>query len=293
MDSRSMNRSTLADGLTRESANAPFRAPLVRTLAEGVAYSSALASAVGWALTLAVGQALGVASPARWALLVGSGALLIYNVDRLRDVERDRLSSPGRTAFVIRNRTPLAWAAAIGALGVAGTLAAAPTSVVLACLAVGAIGLLHRRLKRGSGSKVAYVGAAWTAACVGIPWLAGPGGPAGAETGAISTAIPTATATLGASFAANLIASNLRRGKDLYPSRGSQRALRLARALSLAAIAVAAMAPGELQPLVWIPASQLLALAMFRPTERYAHLAIDGSLLIGALTALAHGSAIA
>ena len=46
--------------------------------------------------------------------------------------------------------------------------------------------------------------------------------------------------------------------------------------------------PGALTPLVWIPTAELVALAFFRPTERYGHLAVDGALLAGALATLVH-----
>ena len=41
------------------------------------------------------------------AALAAAGTLVVYNVDRLRDLEKDRLTAPARSAFVERWRGPL------------------------------------------------------------------------------------------------------------------------------------------------------------------------------------------
>ena len=134
---------------------------------DAVAYSSALAALAGGAMTWAVGRAFASPTILRDAALVACGALLIYNVDRLRDLARDGSSSPERSAFVERNRPWLVAATGLAGLALLPLIATAPAASIALCLSIGAIGLLHRRLKQEARFKVAYVAAAWTAACVG------------------------------------------------------------------------------------------------------------------------------
>jgi hypothetical protein len=92
-----------------------------------------------------------------------------------------------------------------------------------------------------------------------------------------------------ASLAANLIASNLRdqagevEGKTAHSDTTA--ALWIARAIAVLGIAITLAAPNPLHPLIWIPATEGLTLAFFRPTERYGQIAVDGALLIGAFAA--------
>jgi len=60
----------------------------------------------------------------------------------------------------------------------------------------------------------------------------------------------------------------------------------MARACALAGLATAAFAPVPASRIVWIPLLTLLALAGFRPTERYGLLVLDGALLAGGALAL-------
>ena len=208
--------------------------------------------------------------------MAAAGTFIIYNLDRLRDIDRDRATSPLRTAFVLRNLRGLYVAVGFVAVGFLAALLAAPPSIILLCTAIGLVGLFHRRLKEFAALKAAYVSIAWVAACVGIPWIA---------SGRISPG-PWLASILLASLTANLIASNLR---DRVPSvegegvrSGTSPALWAARAMTILAIAVTLAAPASLQALVWIPVCEGLALAYFRPTERYGHFAVDGGLLVGA-----------
>ncbi|MBK7949658.1 MAG: hypothetical protein IPK00_13165 [Deltaproteobacteria bacterium] len=264
---------------------------LVR-LGEGLAYSSGLAALVGGAMTAAVGRAFASPTLLRDAALVACGAFVIYGVDRLRDVAHDRPSSPGRTAFVLRRRRALKAATGLAALALFVLLAATPAASVTLCLGLGAIGLLHRRMKRDVRFKIAYVAAAWTAACVGIPWLAGldatsgvGGTPGGAGDGA-DVSIAWAVLFVGSAVTANLIASNLRDGKRGATGWSSGSALFVARGIAGAGLALAALAPERLGPLAWIPAAELASLCFFRSSEQFGLLAVDGALLLGALVAI-------
>ncbi len=253
-------------------------------LGDGLAYSSVLAALVGAAMTGAVGRAFASPEVPRDAALVACGAFLVYNVDRLRDLARDHPGSPGRSAFVLRHRPWLVGATGLAGLVLGALLVTAPAASAALCLVVGAIGLLHRRLKQDVGVKVAYVAGAWTTACVGLPWL-GRAGAASAPAGALAWAI----VFVGAALAANLIASNLRDAKRDAAPWSLRTGIGLARATAIAAAALGLLAPDGVAPLAWIPAAEAASLAFFRPSERYGHLAVDGALLLGALIAVVQG----
>jgi hypothetical protein len=294
MASRSIRGTTPGEGLPRQ-ASAPV-SPLApgppRRIArglvsfgDGLAYSSGLAALVGGAMTWAAGRALAAPQVPRDAALVACGAFLIYNVDRLRDLARDHPGSPGRTAFVLRHRSGLVGAAGIAGVVLVALLATTPARSVALCLAVGAIGLLHRRLKQDVRIKIAYVAGAWTAACVGLPWLGR------LETGdALVGPLVWSILFVGAALTANLIASNLRDAKRDATGWSARSGIVAARAVAIAAASAAVVAPQDVAPLAWIAAAEAVALGFFRPSERFGHLAVDGALLLGALIATAQAS---
>ncbi len=267
-----------------EASSPPSRAHsrLVARAVDLLAFSSGLASAIGGTLSLVASRLLGAPNAESWAILAASGTFIVYNLDRLRDINRDRASSPLRTAFVVRNRRWLYASVGIAAIGFVATLQAAPPSIILLCLAIGLLGLFHRRLKQVPALKAAYVSVAWIAACVGMPWLASGRSEAGLWIAGI----------LLASLAANLIASNLRDPTGEVggtTARGDTAlALWIARAIAVLAIGITLAAPAPLHPLVWIPVCEGLALAFFHPSERYSLIAVDGALLIGAFASSIH-----
>lgn len=264
-----------------DSPPAPASRLLVR-VADGFAFSGGLAAAVAALLSGVSSQALGAPAATTWAVLAASGAFIVYALDRLRDIDRDLAGSPLRTAFVVRNRRPLTISIGLAAIGLAASLVQASASIVLLCVAIGGIGLFHRRLKENTALKTAYVSLAWVGACAGMPWLASGLGRAGLWVSGI----------LLASLLANLIASNL---QDHEPRAGSgfdrsnpATILWLARGVTLAGIAIGLAAPAAFRPMVWIPVCEGVALAAYRPTERYGQFAIDGALLIGAIATMMH-----
>lgn len=261
------------------SPGASDSAPSATALADRLAFSLWLPAAVAAALTTAVGRLLAAEELARWAVLTAAGSFLIYGIDRLRDLARDRHTSPRRTAFIERNRKPFRIALAIAGIGLAIAAAGSPPSTLALCAAFGSVGLLHRRLKRFPALKSVYVSIAWTGICVGLPWLAAPAATADRALLLMAILFPT--------FWANLVASNLR---DDEAALGPTPALGFARAALVLALGVTWLAPRGLAPLAWVPALELLALARFRPTEHYGHLAVDGALLAGGLATLVHVS---
>lgn len=256
---------------------APAAPPgLVIRMAEAFAFSSGLAASVGAALTVAASLAFDGPETLRTAFLAASGTFIIYNLDRLRDLDRDRITSPRRTDFVRGHRRLLYLLVGSAAIGFAGVLRTGPPALVVLCFAIGCVGLFHRRMKRFPAWKATYVSVSWSAACVGLPWL---GSRAELSAGAWVSALFVT------SLAANLIASNLRDDEAMSFPDGHRIILWIARAFVVVAILIAAFGPSEFRALVWIPVFEGLALSQFRRTERYGHLAVDGALLLGALGA--------
>jgi 4-hydroxybenzoate polyprenyltransferase len=273
---------TVHDPSEAATSSSRARSPLAVRAVDIFAFSSGLAAAIGGTLCLVASRLLDAPDAGSWAFLAASGTFIIYNLDRLRDIDRDRASSPLRTAFVARNRQRLYASVGLVAIGFVVTLQAAPPSIILLCLAIGLLGLFHRRLKEVPALKVAYVSFAWVAACVGMPWIV---------SGRKETGLWIAGILL-ASLAANLIASNLRdqagevEGKTAHSDTTA--VLWIARAIAVLGIGITLAAPNSLHPLIWIPATEGLTLAFFRHTERYSQIAVDGALLIGAFAASLH-----
>lgn len=250
----------------------------IRSALDALAFSSLLAACVGFSLCLAIGRALESPGRVRGALLVGLGTFIIYNLDRLRDTARDRSTSPDRTAFIEQHRGTLTFALAVAAIVFGGLLFSVSRAVAALVVAVGLIGLFHRRLKTGAARKALYVSGAWLLACLGIPWL---------EAGRPDSAL-WAGAMIFPPLLANLAASNVRDGEHETFRTRPDRLVAICGAMTLLSVVAALLAPTSLRPLVWIPIAEWVALLGFRPGERYGHLVIDGALLVGSLAALAH-----
>ncbi len=252
----------------------PIRA--IRTALDALAFSSVWLAAAGGALCAASSLAMGFPPALPVGAIACAGTLVVYTVDRLRDLERDRATTPARSAFVARHArvlTGLATAATLVALGLAGTLGTRP---VLLLAPVLALGLAHRRLKRLPFAKAAYVAAAWLAVVVGLPAVVAAG-----ETNLRWVAILLAAALL-----ANAIVSNVCDGEAAISRLGPRLPLRIARALAALGVVLGALAPTPVRPLAAVPAAILASLLGFRPSERYGLIVVDGALLAGALVAI-------
>ncbi len=245
-------------------------------LLDACVFSSLWLAAAAGALAAAASRAMGVPVDPRAVALAAAGTLVVYNIDRLRDVERDRSTSPRRTEFVERHRRALIVLTASAALASAGLALAAGPGVVVLLLPVLTAGLLHRRLKRFALAKPLYVVAAWLAVVVGLPWVLA----------STPRHVGWALLVVGAAILANAIASNVRDREAGAALIGTARALALARGAALVGVVAAVVAPALLRPLVVLPAAVLATLLLFRPTERYGLAVVDGALLAGALLAL-------
>lgn len=266
-------RSYLAGPCAPRGLEATIRAldPLV--------FSSLWAALVAPLLMLAATASVGL-EPSGWAVTAGfTGTLVIYGVDRLRDLGRDRSSKPARSAYITEHRAALSGlymvAAALGAFA----MLQLPAGAWLPVGAAGALGLFHRRLKGIPSLERAYVTFAWVAVCAGLP-VAAAGSP-------LTAAGPPATVfTL--AIAGNLIASQA--GETLSggnrPPPGGAQAVSVG--CCLAGLLAAWALPGT--HALWpIPALEALAVLGFaaqpRDLERYALVVVDGALAVGAALA--------
>lgn len=268
--------SARAAGLARP-ARLCHRGAVLRRVLEACVFSSLWLAAAAAVLAAASARALGAAPQPRVLGLAACGTLVVYNVDRLRDVARDRLTAPRRTEFVERHRATLVAlcvAASLAAGALALPLGPAPVWVLAPVLVAG---LLHRRLKHAALLKPFYVALAWLAVVVGLPWCVAPA--------------PTGTgwvlASLGGAIVANAIASNVRDGDGAGLPMASTHALAWARGMALAGLVAALAAPPPARSLAVVPALTLAALLSFRPSESYRLVCLDGALLAAGLLALA------
>ncbi|HIG01233.1 MAG TPA: hypothetical protein EYQ66_08020 [Myxococcales bacterium] len=214
------------------------------------------------------------------AMALGTaGTLVVYTIDRLRDLHRDRTTAPARSAFVERHREALI-ALSVASAGACLPLAAMlPSTTWWACGVALGLGLFHRRLKKGAHRAFAvfYVTLAWLAVVLGIP--------AATFAGELQSPLGVAivASALGPSIAANLIASDLR-GHSL--DKSTRRRLRTGTWIALAGC-LGPLAASGFRPLIAIPLAVCASLAGFRPSEYYGLLGLDGALLLGALAAIA------
>jgi 4-hydroxybenzoate polyprenyltransferase len=244
---------------------------------DALMWSSAWVALAALCLTAAASRALGLGpEPATLGLAFG-GTLAVYVIDRVRDLPRDRTTSPERAAFVARHRRGLLVLAGLGGSAAAGAGLTLDSRALALCALVGALGLAHRRLKRWSALKPVYLTFAWTAVPVGLPAAQHPGAPHVAWVAAITAAV----------VFANVALSNLRDREALAARLGTQRTLRLVGAILLAGLAAALLGPVAVRPLAALPLAMGAAALGFRPTERYGALVVDGALLVGSLAALA------
>ncbi len=246
---------------------------------DALLWSSLWLAAAAAAMTAAGSEALGVApAPALLGLAFG-GTLVVYVVDRLRDLERDRVSAPARAAFVARHRALLlALASGGGALAAGCALTLRPRALLITAL-VAALGLAHRRLKHHLLVKPAYLTFAWTAVPVGLPAAEDPG----------AQHVAPAAFVVGAAVLANVALSNLRDGEGFAARLGRRRTFAVTAVVLLGGFAGALLAPAPVRPLAALPLAMGVALLGFRPSERYGAGVVDGALLVGALVALLLG----
>jgi len=249
----------------------------LRSLLDAVVFSNLWMAAAAGALVAAASRAMGTAIRPEAVGLPFAGTLVIYNIDRLRDLHRDQHASRDRSAFVTEHAGRL--------IGLSGAAAAASLFfgaragwlAALMLLPVLGVGLFHRRLKRFENAKIVYIAASWTCVGCGLP----------AALASDAQGIQWVASILAATMLANVIAFNVRDEGARVERVKRRHALQVARVCAGIGVALGALAPSPPDAIVVIPLATLLALVGYRPTERFSPLFVDGALLIGSLIAVA------
>jgi hypothetical protein len=244
---------------------------------DALVFSSVWVAAAAGMLALACSLAMGVPIAIPAVGLAFAGTLVVYNVDRLRDVDRDRATTPQRSAFIDRHGGGLALLAIGAGLASLGFAMFAGPRVWLLLAPVLGLGLLHRRIKHLTFGKSAYITAAWVAVVVLVPAVIDPA----------ADAIGWAAAFCASAVFANAIACNIRDREVVAALIGERRALLVARACAAGGCLLGLAAPPPVQHLATLPLAMLVVLIPFRASERYSLIAVDGALLVGALAAAA------
>jgi hypothetical protein len=251
--------------------------PAPRSPIDALVFSNLWMAAAAGALVAAASRGMGTAILPEVVGLAFAGTLVVYNVDRLRDLHRDQDASPDRSAFVAEREGRLI--ALTGAAAVASLyfLARAGWPAALILLPVFAAGLFHRRLKRFENLKILYVAAAWTCVGFGLPAVLAPD----------ARDLHWVAAIVAMTMIANVIAFNVRDQAARVERVRRRSALQVARACAAIGVALGALAPSPADALVAIPLATLFALVGYRPNERFSPLFVDGALLVGSLIAAA------
>jgi hypothetical protein len=253
--------------------------PAVRVL-DAIGFGNGVVVAAAVALAAAASLAMEL-RPDPWVLaLAAGGTLVVYGLDRLRDVSHDRTKSPIRTAWVERHRRAIALATIFG---LAIALAAGErggTRVVAVAGAVAALGLAHRRIKHLVFGKPLYLILSWTAVAVALPAARDPN----------ARHVAWVTGVVLFAMWSNVILSNLKdqEAAAAYYPRLARRAALL---WSAVGVGIALAGPASVAKLAPIPAAMFVAVLGFRRSERYAVWGTDGALLAGALLSLWWGLA--
>ena len=249
----------------------------LRSLLDALVFSNLWMAAAAGALVAAASRAMGTAIRPEAVGLAFAGTLVVYNIDRLRDLHRDQHASRDRSAFVSEHKeqlSALTGAAAIASLyfgARAGWLAA------LMLLPVLGVGLSHRRLKRFENAKILYIAASWVCVGFGLPAVLAPN----------AQGVQWVASILAVTMLANVIAFNVRDEGARVERVRRRRALQVARVCAGLGVALGALAPSPSDALVAVPLATLLALVGYRSTERFSPLLVDGALLAGSLIAVA------
>jgi hypothetical protein len=240
--------------------DASLRSPFERAI-DALLFSGAWVALAAASLTAASFRVFGAPPQPPVVALAFFGTLAVYAIDRLRDLDRDRATSPLRSAFVARHQHALTAIALVAAIASVACAASAGPRAIQISAVVATIGLLHRRLKRLSALKPIYLVLAWLAVVVGLP-----------------AAIVAPAANAG--FAALVLVP------ALFANVAAPRSLVVARALALLGVALAVVAPSSVRPLGAVALATAVALLRFRRTERYGLGILDGALTAGALATL-------
>ncbi|MCH2170317.1 hypothetical protein MK489_06015 [Myxococcota bacterium] len=238
-------------------------------------FTSIWAAAAAGLLCMAASVSMGLGPSCLAASLASAGTLVIYNLDHLRDLERDRSTTPTRSAFIRKHRSGVYVVTLMAGLAALVLVSLAGPRVFVWLIPAGILGVLHRRLKRLPYAKPVYVTMAWVSVVAGLPLSMGAG----------SVHTLWVVLVLSLSILANVIASNVR-DKETAAAVTPRMALGFARGVAACGFAVALFAPDLVRPLGAVPLATLLSLFRTELSEWYGLVVVDGALVVGALVAL-------
>lgn len=249
-----------------------------------VLFSGLWPAAIAASLVALMNQGLGLPRPTHRLLwgamgLAAAGTLAIYSLDRIRDLHRDRIAAPLRTAFVVRHQQGMI-GLCILAIVASGPLASTqPQASWALCGFALILGLFHRRIKSRPLMSLLCVTTAWVAIVLGLP-----AAHRNLENLDEKTLLSLGF-TLALVIAGNLVGSELREIKGASAEHSS---LRTAQIWATGGLIASILLPGA-QLCFPLALLTLLALLFFRPNERYGLGVLDGALLVGALLGLGLG----
>ena len=247
----------------------------LRSALDALVFSNLWMATAAGALIAASSRAMGTAVRPEAVGLAFAGTLVVYNVDRLRDLHRDQFASPDRSAFVEEHEGRLIILTGAAAIASLYFLVLAGWRAALLLLPVFAAGLLHRRIKRYESLKIPYIAAAWTCVGFGLPAVLAPD----------AQFLYWVASILALTMVANVIAFNVRDEAAGVERVRRRVALQVAHACAMLGAGIGSLAPYPADALIAIPLATLLALVAYRPNERFSPLFIDGALLFGSLIA--------
>lgn len=244
-------------------------------LLDALVFSGLWVAIAAAALATASAAVFGATEVPALAGFAFAGTFCVYAVDRLRDLSRDRLTAPRRSAFIARHHALLASASGAAALVAALCGLRLGAAAVAAAALAGGFGFFHRRLKHVPFLKGVYVAASWVVVTIVLPaLLARPRPPA--------ATVAWSVAIVGSALLANAIATSARDDEAAARILGARGAVRVARGTAVAGAVAALVGPPPLRALAAVVVATALALAACRPGERY-ELMLDGALTLGAL----------
>ena len=249
---------------------------MLRAALDLLVFSSAWLAAAAGALCAASSLAMGFPPVPTVVAIACAGTMVVYSVDRLRDLDRDRATTPARSAFIGRH------ARAMRGLGLVAATVAVLLGVrlemraILLLASVLAVGLAHRRLKRIPFAGAVYIAVAWLAIVVGLP----------AVVAGQAANVGWVAAVVGTALLASTIASDVRDVGASLDRLRPEVAVRAARALAVLGVVLAVLAPPSVRPLVAVPGLTLASVIWYQPGERYGLVVVAGALLAGAMLAI-------
>ncbi len=247
-------------------------------------------SGVGVAATAAVllgaaSHALGGDPPPGTLALVFLGSLGVYLLDRLRDLQRDRVAHPARSAHLAAHR-PWVSAVALVCVGGAGWFTWQEPRAVQALLAgVFLLASVHHWIKGVAWFKPLYIALSWWAVTVGVPLAHHLGRVADPLRGEEwATVLP-----LGLAIGANVLACDAADREAEALRYGPRRVWWIARGMAGSGATIGFALGGASALLAPIPLCVALSLALYRPTPRWTSTVVDGALLVGGVISVGLG----